>query len=388
MAARKAEETAAPENSVGLEETFDADALNESLSKLYGELGIGDNGESNVYVYKFVENGKEARIWEGSPDDYDLNKLSRRFGSGDYRVKVYVRGDSGRFVLRGNKVFCMLLDPIEEVKAQQIVSGAPVAVAAPAFDPMAIANAITTAIAAAMPKPAPQVDPLQQMAQLAGIMKTMMPNQAPQQSPMDMLGVMRMTIEMMNLAKGERDPIESGVNATTTDVFMKMIDKFGAPIAGLLAQQTTPGMAALPAPPTTGEAPPVPFPSGTTTAETATITPEVSQPAQPPQTPEQEQQMLAQMRLKAGLGFLCMQAKADNDPGTYAEMAIDNVPPDALKTICESPNYLDELAKFEPDVKNHAQWFADLRECIIEVLTADAENNSEGLSSPEPKKIE
>src|SRR6266481_1741400 len=79
------------------DESFNGESLNPALETLYAELGISGEGEAVVFVSQLDadKKGAEAQVWRGSPDDYDLEAIARTFGSGNYRVKVYVRGPTG-----------------------------------------------------------------------------------------------------------------------------------------------------------------------------------------------------------------------------------------------------------------------------------------------------
>lgn len=326
---------------MNLEDTYGAEPLNDALEKLYSEMNIAE-GVAEVYVYKIVpDTGAEARIWKGFPDDYDLDNLAKRFGTGEYRVKVYVKQDSGRFAIKGNKTFHMLLDPVEEAAAKLKQNPQPATQSQINADQMAIM--IANAVSAAMPKQ-PQIDPMAQLSTLAGIFKQMAPNTPTPQSALNPLDIIKLVMEVRAMDKDDKnDPIDKGTNASSMDVILRLVDKFAPMFAQTLAtsagQQT---LAALPA---------------------------TSQPQQIQDQPTQTDEGAEAMnKLKAGLSFLVMQAKAGNDPGTYAGVTIDNVPADALKQIIENPQWIEYLSQFEPEIKNHATWFEEFRLAIIEEL--------------------
>lgn len=352
MAPRTPRGQTVPEEStvLELEDTYGAEPLNEALEKLYSEMNISE-GVAEVYVYKITDSGNEARVWKGSPDDYDLDNIAKRFGSGEYRVKVYVKQESGRFAIKGNKTFHMLLDAQEEQAAklkqnpQQNLGGG-------GASPEQLAVLIANAVSAAMPKQS-AVDPMAQLSTLAGIMKNMMPGAQSVTQPPNMIDMLRLVMEVKQADKEEKEPLDKGVNASGMDVLWKLVDKF----APLFAQTLQPSGAA-----TSLDA--LPNNSQTTVIEQTST------------SPQPNQEMDAMNKLKMGLSFLVMQAAAGNDPATYAGMTIDNVPEEALKQIVNNPEWLQYLSQFEPLVLNHKDWMEEFRKAIIEEWTEPTETES------------
>lgn len=345
----KAGNTQPPQDeSFALDDLYNAESLNPALDKLYAEMGMSEGGEAQVYVYKILaDSGNEARVWKGSPDDYDLDSLAIRFGSGEYLVRLYIKGETGRFGIKGSKSFHMLLDAQQESMVQARNNPQGQQIAQQVITPQAIADAVASALRLALPQ-APQVDPLQTMKGMADVMsKFIQPQQMPQQPQINPFEMLKTMVEIQR-ELAPREPIEGGSNANTNDVLLGLINRF-APMfmQGMQGMQT----AQIQQP------------------QQLNNVPQLEQPAQPvkPVQPATEETEVS-LRLKMGLNFLCMQAEAGNDPITYADMAIDNVPADALNQICNNPQYLDFLAQFEPKVKTHAEWFAKLREEIIEGL--------------------
>lgn len=364
MAKPKATQQDQPQQSVQLEEIYEAEALNPALEALYAEMGITGEVQAKVYISKLQKEGKEARVWEGSPDDYDLMAIAKQFGSGEYRVKIYVPSERGNPVIRGNNVFAIMLPPGEDAAIEARRSGQ-IAQPAQGLGNLSVADLsrmITEGIRAALPaQPAqPQINPMELMRTFAEVARSMTPPQ-PAQPQLNPLELLRFGAELVK-DRETVDPIERGVNATGTDVFLKLIDKFAPMFGQVLTQGAQPQQQpALPAPSQ-------PAPTVAHDPNAGTQPANSQHPAQPVQLSPEEQEMT--MRVKMGLSFLKMQAQADNDPGPYASMVVDNVPEATLKELLEAEKPLEILARFDPEILQHSDWFNELIAAVKEELTA------------------
>jgi hypothetical protein len=84
------------------------------------------------------------------------------------------------------------------------------------------------------------------------------------------------------------------------------------------------------------------------------------------QTPEENEIMFQQQMLKFFLNTLISAASLNADPVTYADMILDQVPEEIVEKWIESEDLMRELAKHDPRVSTFPQWFAQLREAIVE----------------------
>ncbi len=343
-----------PESSSLLsEDTFSAESLNPALEGLFSELGITDNAEATVHVSLLDadKKGTEAQIWKGDPDDYDLEALARKFGSGSYRVKVYVRLESGHKPCRGNKVFAWKLSREDEAALN---APAPVA-QSQAFNQVDIARMIADAVRAALPVvPAvPAPDPMVMLASLADVMHKLQPPAQTMQSA-DPLTMMRNMAGLMNDLRGDVDPIERGVNANGTDLLMNLINKFGPLLAQALPQA--------------GQVAPQP-------AAVQIAAPVANNPIQP--EPQQTEIDDVSMKLKMGIAFLVQQANAGGMPETYAEVVLDSVPAESLTELLKNPDPVLWLASFSPEVLKHKDWFESLVTACKEMLAEETQPDAE-----------
>ena len=337
-----------------LDEIYTGATLSPALESLYSELDIEPQmGQVQVFISKIdAATGKEARIWQGTPIDYDLHALAKRFCSAEYLVKVFVPNETGRVAQRGNKVFKMELDPADDARIEMMRKGITQPAPAPSITPEGIAALVAQAVKQAMPVPvAPAANPLDIIKGLADVFKNMMPAAQPGTNALDALKTAASIFREMRGDDSEREPLARGVNASGMDVFMKLIDKFG-PALLAVSQGGQPGQPALAAP-----AKPVVQGNG----EAAPVEDD------------------AVIKFKMGLAFLVSQAMADNDPTTYAAMILDNVPETDIDNFLSNDAWLDYLGGFEPRVKNFGKWFAELREAVI-ALRADTLVEGAGAS--------
>lgn len=360
------------------DDTYDFESINPALESLYAEMGLSDGGDATVHVSKLDADGRgaEAQVWKGDPEQYDLEMLAKKFGSGSYRVRVYVKIPTGQRVMKANKVFAWLLSAEDEDKRNRT----PVAQIAPPPQDIGktVADAVATAIAALNAnRPAP-VDPMQQLASLASIMQTLQPqvSHQPVPQPADPFAMMRGMIEMMNMMKGD-EPIVPVANAGTSDVLLGLVNKFGPLLMQTMAQQQgQPQM--LPAP--QQYAPnPQPLTTNVTNAE-----PVLAPPPPPQYTQTQEDEM--NLKLKMGIAWLIGQCDGGGAPDTYAEVVLDSVPAESLQVILSQPDPVAFFISIDPRAANepYKQWFTDLLAAVRDMLTPETEQqNSLDNTSPQ-----
>lgn len=326
----------------GYEET-EEDKLNALLS----EVGAS-GGNGFVSVWKLNEQNKK---WEFVVqrnlvefESEGLPYLAREFGSGDFELRIY---NSMKKIHARPKVTiskAAALNATEKTPAggdtQQLAK-----VMAEGFQGLAT-------LLSQRPQPAGEsrTQFLAEMLQMKQLFQGDGGNR--NSDPIEMF------TKMAGLFKSMQ-PREAGDG----NVFMDLLDRFGptiaelvtnakAPIATITAQ---PGAVALPA-------------QGGAAAR------------QPQQnlTPEQVGAQKMSLQFKMQLMMLCGEAASDSDPAPYAAIIINKVPRDVLVKLVNSDNWLEDLAAFYPNVRNHAEWFDELRTLIVEEL--DSETQPENLT--------
>jgi len=334
------------------DDTFSSESLNPALESLYVEMGVGDSGEATVHVSKIdADNrGNEASIWKGDPDQYDLEQLARKFGSGQYRVKVYVRLPTGQKVVKANKTFAWLLSSEEEA--------ARVAPKNPAVDIGAtVANAIAEALRPLSQQiGVPAQSPMEMMRMAIDIAKAMAPPPQPATDPVSQMHNMMEMMKMMRELQDDADPIDKGINASTADVVLGLINQFGPAFKQVFsqAQQQQVGMGGQPAMLAQNPIPGQNSGQQLPQQETMQVMP----------IPQNNNQAIED--LKKGLGMLKAFSTVGFAPEGYANMVLDQVPEETILEMMAQPDPVGQLAAIDPDLNNepHKTWFnALLTEC-------------------------
>lgn len=319
--------------------------LSDALSRLYAENGISEiEAKAHVYIVN-AETGRDEKIWDGVPEDYNLSELAKKHGSGDYRLMVYVKTDAGNFGRKINRVQTYRLSPEEDARLRSIRKGelVPTQQQSQGVTAETIAQAVAAALKAIMPAPVAPANNLGMLKEVAEIVRTLAPQPVlstqPQFNPME---VFRLAADFArDRNRDDDEPIKRGVNASGTDVFMRLIDRFGPMFAQSIQQN---GNAVLA----------TPVASASEKTDTVATSPEAE----------------AMIKLKMGIAFLVMQANAGNDPTTYADVVLDNVPQEDLMKFVNSADPVAYLANINSDVSKHAQWFKDLLEEVKAELNA------------------
>ncbi len=320
------------------------DQPNVILQGLYAELGIEEElDDARVYVSKINYDGMnhEGRVWDGDAEACNMQTIGKRFGSGQYRVKVYVKHPVTRKpVLKTSKEIGVILDAEDEARLKAPIappaqSGGLTMADVQVMIQQGIGSILPTIQQAIQP---PQ-NPLGMMKELAEVMRTLQPPPAPAQT--GGLSQMKDMIEIVHLMReGNEAPI--GPGAGTMDVLMKLAEKFGPALASVVQQQ-----AAQQAPAQQ------PVPQVTMPALQNNPAPAV----QP--TPTEDEAMKAQeMQLRMGIGFLVSMAEAKAAPEPYADVILDNVGDEMVNNWLALPEGpLPTLIKIDPRVEQHRAWF-------------------------------
>lgn len=99
--------------------------------------------------------------------------------------------------------------------------------------------------------------------------------------------------------------------------------------------------------------------------------------------------------LKHYLNMLVQKAEKDSDPILYAEFILDNVPQSMVEQNIMREDLIEYASSIDPRVKQHEEWFLELRAHIISVLTGEDEQEetdstggtvpSDDTNLPEPE---
>lgn len=362
-----------------LDEVLDGPALNPALSSVYGEMGVDPDGAgAKVFITKILHDGKEARVWQGAPDDYDLMDVSRKHGSGDYRVKVYVTISTGQSVPApgANKIFTIQLTPAEDALIKQARENPQPALqnaAAPgALSADQIRQMIIDGVRAAIPaKAEPAINPLELVRTFGEIMKAAQPQSAPAFPVGEVLRLVLGVVKDVGAQRsGDDDDRRPRSGKNVYDIWDRVVEK-AIPLLEVVALG---GAARLPAGSGAGAAPGMP----TAGAPHLTVVPG-GPPAAPAPVETVEftgtpEELAAMNAMKQGIAYLVAQADAGHDPVTYADVVQDNVPEESLRALIAQPDVIAYLAAIDPRViqtDERRKWFTELFNTIKEDLTDD-----------------
>lgn len=367
-----------------LDEVFDARALNPALEALYGELGIGPDGQdTTVFVSYFLPDGKEARVWDGAPDDYNLMDTARKHGSGDYRVKLYGRVESGHKVpiTGANKVFSIRLTAEEDARIKHARENPPLQPASGvaggvSMTPEQIRLMIVEGIRAAIPAPVqtPVLNPLDIVRAVGDIFKSVQP--APNAASAFPVGeLMRGVFGIMKEAgaargNNEDDDRRPSRGSNIYDIWGRVVDK-AIPLLETLAQRGTLGAPMPQANVNPAGAPTLTLVPGAASNNVNANTNAAHAGAETAHFAGTPEELAAMNAMKTGIAYLVAQADAGHDPVTYADVVQDNVPEESLRALIAQPDVVAYLSALDPRVANHKDWFVELFNTIKEDLTGD-----------------
>lgn len=342
----------------------------ESITKALNAIGEGEQGGA-VRVYRQGPGGYRDVEYLDTypPSDFSMQAIQRDYGAGTYRV--HVQGPDGAMLAN-----------------QQVKVGKPRSGEAPrsetgmmprntAGDPMVLLmqNMMQTMLTGmeriadkmASAAPAAPAPSMKELAETLATLNGLRPAQAaPIEAPKDTLATFREFLELQSLLRSA-----GGEGNTEADIWAKMIDKFGEPVARVFSamQQKQQAQAlAAPATPATPAAQPNPI-------------------AQEPAAMNDAQKQQAD----AFAAVLYQAASRNSDPGTYADLILDQITPEspdeaALLAMLGASNWWELFTQQYPQAAQWPDWFARLREAILDAYkpenSADLTTGSGGGTTP------
>jgi hypothetical protein len=319
----------------------------DEVNAVLAEAGGAEGSGTVVYRKKNPLSGKFEWLGKCASGEFvslgGVAYLAGKFGGGDYELIVY--GVDNRIIKRPK----VTVSPaaIAELKTPETRGNGDltqlIAVMQEGFKQMAqmIMN---------------QANPRETKADWLNEMRTMREVFGnSQQAQPDMLGM------LTKLIPAVRDLVPRDGDTNLLDVMMRLAQEFGPVIKDAMQK----------------------MPQGLNTASPAPVSLPSNLAAQPAAsaTPEQVGANQMSMMLKAQLTYLCGEAQRDADPGPYAALICDKVSPEVLSNLINNENWLDELGKVHPSVKLFPQWFGELREAVVEIMTEPEGENHDDLTS-------
>lgn len=331
-----------------------------ALANVIADLG-GPGVDAKVNVYQLDANRNKAFVRSYLPAEFSLENVQSEYGPGDYEIHVRKEGKlATRKVL---KIATPKNQPPAPV-AQIDNSRAIIESMQNGFKEMGamFANALA-GLAANQPKPKTAMETLQELQMMKEIMGGNQPA-APATDPLAMVTLAMELAEKIQPRVGEPG---------TGEVIMEAIKKFG-PLLGQAAQRQ--------------QAAPIMVPQ---LAHVQTPAPHVVNSQgqalmNNPDNPAIQQQETDEMNLarKMYLNLLVSNAKADNDPSTYANLMLDLAGEQAALEFANDPQWFEKLCAEEPRAAEFRTWFDELRLTVLELTKPEETGIHEGNETTPP----
>ena len=351
MATRKKPQPDAPivDENQDFPDYVDFQSLNPALEQIKADLQISGDADITCHVSKLNAdgNGTEYKVWQGDPDDYNLEALAKKHGSGQYRIMVYMKIPSGQKVRQINKVQAWMLSPDDEARLeaarhppeprQADNTAALAGVMAQGFQQLG--ELIVKAVAK------PEVDPLQQMQALAGIMRSMMPTTPTAPAAPNFVEMLNMVKLFNDVAGVGKTTLPEGADSSTA-LMMAGMDMFKPVIAKAMEQKAQQGDAAK-----------LPIQANN---------PALTAPIEP-QPGESEEFMFFKMQLKSANKA----AVKGTQPDDFADAIYGIIPDEVLQGMAFDPAWFEYLTKAVPECAAHKPWYEAVRNALVEIGVED-----------------
>lgn len=346
-------------NPLGSPDELAAVDIEKDIKRAMSELGEGITG-AKVQVFRYIK-GERKPFYATTylPDAFSLERLADDCGGGNYDIIVYAPqiDENGRptnmlkIVARSRQT----IDGAPKSIKRPDPEPAPNTVAAPS-DVALLASAMQKGfeqMAASLAKATERPSLIETLKELVAVKSLFSDGTARGPDPLEQF---ERFLKMQDTMKSafERLPADASDNS--------LLLALGKDFLSMFKKATdAPPPAALPNPEVVSEDPliqerPVPVPG----------------PENPPVSVNSPEENPMNLIFKGYVNLLVTNAKANNDVEPIAQTIYDQAPDDLLAKLFATDAWLDELAKFNPQVKLYPQWFEKLRARIKEIHDADS----------------
>lgn len=343
------------------------DDIDAQLSSITSELG-GDklDVKFTVKVYRIVENrGELAWLFDCTPAELPiLQKLRDEYSGGRFECRIY----------RNNRIYKRIKVVVEQPSkpvAVQSKNDMAEMLKEMGRQQQENFNMLKDTVLQMVGKPStPPPSQIETMTLMMGLMKSMKDfatPQIPQTPAFDPEKMFDLFLKGMEMGRESGGGGETGL----MDIAKELIK---SPLLGQLAQAAT----------TLPQLPRPTIPAQNPTTPKIAMQPQSQAQTQPKQ-PKQEGENMKNPVLKHYLNMLVQKAEKDSDPILYAEFILDNVPQSMVEQNIMRDDLIEYASTIDPRVKDYQEWFIDLRDHIISVLTSpdeEEETGSTDLTSP------
>lgn len=299
-------------------------------------------------------------LFESGVEEFSFSQLAGRlrdeYGSGTYRIQLRDKGG----VLKMNRAIA-----IEAPKNTDIVANPTTGIMESFSRAMAEQQNRTEALIREISGPRNPVDFIDQFSKLAiavgPILASMGIGQNNQPAPKTLVEQLT-EFKMIKELFGGGDDEAMGGEANLYSLLGETIKAFGGPLAAALAAGAKAGDL---------------DPDGLAT------TGHIALPA--PETEKVMTEEKHKMEMRKNIHILIQNAKTGIPPASFALILVNNTPDekqDALWDFISSETCVDEIIKIEPAAARYKEWFSNLRDEVINLLS-DPESDDENSDLPE-----
>lgn len=349
------------------------DEPDRALENVLADLGGENDAKVNVYL---LEPGKgSAFVGSFEPSNFSIEEIQRTYGPGEY--KIHVRRD-GRLVANRtirvaapkNPIVSAGVSGVDKNEIAKLVEGMN-----NGFSTLANMIAQTVqAVAANQPKAKTTQEILQEMMLMKEIVTPAATGGGENSIELFLKGI--------EFAKGIT-PRESEPGAN--EIILEAIKNFGGMFAQMkpVPRPAAPSGMIAPAVPAAGAAPVAPTVPAAPAAPAAPAVPGANAaPVAPTPQPLTDENMNLVKTIY--LNTLLSNAKADNDPMTYANMALDLLGENQVLALVNRPDWFELLCSEIPEAANYREWFDEMRSNIFVLTGGDSGAMNTGETKPEP----
>lgn len=318
--------------------------IDDTLSKIKSEFDADENDVTFfIKVYRVEpKTGKSSWLFNCQPEELPImEKLRDSYGTGIYQVRVYKNQKLNRRFNYQIEAPKMVEKPVNQSGELAAVLKAMNDSQQRQFEQM---KELMLQVAGANKPVAQNFDPFQMMTGMVAML-SQLKNLVPTTPQVDQTSLILKGMEIMK-------DFSAGGETTMMDVLRDLLK---SPLLEKAIESTAVAIENTPQIPANKTAPQINAPQ---TNQGAKMNPVIT----------------------GYVNTLVKKAAGGSNPELYAEFILDNVPENMVRQYIVRDDLMEFITKINPEAAKYPEWFAELKNCIVEFLT-DEDGN--GLT-PEP----
>lgn len=351
----------------GDRENADTEATRRTKATLESMSGSAEVGDGYITVFK-IEKGNEERCEKIPGDKYTYDDLcdyiKQEYGPGDYRMRLYVRGESNRFQLAENRMETLRGASKPSTAAPAIPAGTDPAVVALLQGQQAQFDKMIAKLDQGTPK---QMSMAEILTAVGGFVAAVSPIVVPlmtrrQENPMAQLrDLLTITKDAKALQAGEAPAAEAAGGATAMDLVQTGLQTLGAMLQTRQLNALPPGTQ--------------PAPHATAPAPMALAAPQGTPPIPPSNLPDVSLFVAQADAIMAA----CLADPTVEGAEKAAQTAAAQIPeafyPMALATL-EHPFFLKAVLMHKPEFVDIIDWLMYMRDEMVDILAGEQDDGA------------